>query len=201
VLWASFVEQGLNSRQQTTKDKAQSTKYKIREAQSPKNKHVFPGVIMDMRLVRLAKTADAEVIASVMYEAFSQYRSLYTAEGFAATAITSEEVVSRMSQGPMFVTLVDDAIVGTVSVVKKNDSLYIRGMAVLPASRGNRIGAIMLNRIEEYAANEGCERLFLSTTPFLERAIMLYEKFGFTRTNEGPHDLFGTPLFTMEKRL
>jgi hypothetical protein len=36
-------------------------------------------------------------------------------------------------------------------------------------------------------------------TPFLNTAIRLYEAFGFRRMNDGPHDLFGTPLFTMEK--
>jgi ribosomal protein S18 acetylase RimI-like enzyme len=41
--------------------------------------------------------------------------------------------------------------------------------------------------------------MLLSTAPFLDRAIRLYERFGFRRTNEGPHDLFGTPLFSMEK--
>jgi len=45
----------------------------------------------------------------------------------------------------------------------------------------------------------GCKRLYLSTTPFLHSAIRLYERCGFRRTDEGPHDLFGTPLFTMEK--
>ena len=27
----------------------------------------------------------------------------------------------------------------------------------------------------------------------------LYERFGFQRTSDEPHELFGTPLFTMEK--
>src|SRR5260370_227302 len=43
--------------------------------------------------------------------------------------------------------------------------------------------------------------MYLSTTPFLDRAIRLYERFGFQRSDEGPLDLFGTPLFTMTKRL
>jgi ribosomal protein S18 acetylase RimI-like enzyme len=43
--------------------------------------------------------------------------------------------------------------------------------------------------------------MFLSTTPFLIGAISLYERAGFRRTGEGPHDLFGTPLFSMEKVL
>lgn len=152
-----------------------------------------------MPRVRLANADDAEAIALIMLLAFTEYRQLYTAEGFAATAIASEEVLSRMRQGPVFVVLLDDEIVGTASVVKKNNSLYVRGMAVLPERRGKRIGELLLTEIEEYAAREGCESLFLSTTPFLDRAIKLYEKFGFNRSEEGPHDLFGTPLFTMEK--
>jgi N-acetylglutamate synthase-like GNAT family acetyltransferase len=154
-----------------------------------------------MRLVRLAKAEDAEAIASVMFRAFTEYRDLYTPEGFAATAIPDEEVLSRMRQGPVLVALIDEEIVGTASVVKKDDSLYVRGMAVLPEKRGNRIGELLLAQIEKYAVGEGCKRLFLSTTPFLDRAIRLYEKFGFNRIDDGPHDLFGTPLFTMEKKM
>jgi hypothetical protein len=43
--------------------------------------------------------------------------------------------------------------------------------------------------------------LLLSTTPFLSEAIKLYERSGFRRSTEGPRELFGTPLFTMEKQL
>jgi ribosomal protein S18 acetylase RimI-like enzyme len=74
-------------------------------------------------------------------------------------------------------------------------------MAVLPTARGQRIGELLLLQIESYAGEQGHERLVLSTTPFLHRAIRLYENFGFRRNGEGPHDLFGTPLFTMEKFL
>jgi N-acetylglutamate synthase-like GNAT family acetyltransferase len=91
--------------------------------------------------------------------------------------------------------------VGTASAISKNDSLYIRGMAVTPNARGKDIGRLLLSYIENFAKANSVPRLFLSTTPFLDRAIRLYENFGFHRTDEGPHDLFGTPLFTMEKIL
>jgi N-acetylglutamate synthase-like GNAT family acetyltransferase len=97
------------------------------------------------------------------------------------------------------VTISDGEIVGTASAVRKSESLYVRGMAVLPVTRGRRIGESLLEKIESYAREHNCRRMFLSTTPFLDRAIRLYERFGFQRTEEGPHDLFGTPLFTMEK--
>lgn len=93
--------------------------------------------------IRRAIPEDAAAIASVLYGAFAEYEPLYTSGGFLATAISSEEVVKRMAEGPVWIALHEGEIVGTAS----------------------------------------------------------YEHFGFRRTDEGPHDLHGTPLFTMEKRL
>src|SRR5215472_9815578 len=92
-------------------------------------------------------------------------------------------------------------IVGTGSVVSKPEGVYLRSMAVIPSARGLEIGQLLLDEIQSFAITQGCVRLFLSTTPFLNRAIRLYEAFGFRRTNDAPHDLFGTPLFTMEKTI
>jgi len=151
--------------------------------------------------IRLAKSEDAAAIAVLLAQAFAEYQSLYTPDGYAATAITREEVVRRSEEGPVWVALGDELILGTVSVVMKGESLYLRGMAVLPTARGHRIGELLLAHVEEFAESKAVQRLFLSTTPFLDRAIRLYEHFGFRRTSEGPHDLFGTPLFTMEKSI
>lgn len=149
--------------------------------------------------IRLSESDDAPAIASLLAEAFVEYLPLYTPEGYAATAISIEEVVRRIEEGPVWVALNGELILGTVSVVLKGESLYLRGMAVLPAARGQRIGKLLLAHVEMFAASKGVQRLFLSTTPFLNSAIRLYEHFGFHRTSEGPHELFGTLLFTMEK--
>jgi GNAT superfamily N-acetyltransferase len=106
-----------------------------------------------------------------------------------------------MTEGPVWVVIRDQAIVGTASAVSQGEYLYVRGMAVLPNARGQKIGALLLAHIESFASANGFTRLFLSTTPFLSSAIRLYERFGFRRIDDGPHDLFGTPLFTMEKLL
>ena len=57
----------------------------------------------------------------------------------------------------------------------------------------------MLEIVEGFAREIGDKRLFLSTPPFLERAIRLYESVGFRRSSEGPFDLHGTPIYTMIK--
>ena len=149
----------------------------------------------------MATADDAPAIAAVLYESFREYESSYTPGGFAATTPVGDQIKDRIKEGPVWVALLDDMIVGTVAAVPKGEALYIRGMAILPAERGQRIGESLLRQIESFAFENGFKRLYLSTTPFLGRAIRLYENYGFRHCAEGPHDLFGTPLVTMEKFL
>ena len=150
--------------------------------------------------LRRARAGDEISISNVLREAFLEYLPQYTPAGFAATTPSPSEVLRRMEEGPVWLAMIEPDIVGTVSaVLRGKHGLYIRGMAVLPQARGQQIGNLLFELIEEFAKEHGCTKLVLSTTPFLDRAIRLYESLGFARTGEGPHDLHGTPLLTMEK--
>lgn len=149
--------------------------------------------------IRRASQADAAAIATVLYESFMEYRDLYTDGGFAATVLDPERALKRMEEGPVWMAWRDGKAVGTVAAVAKGSAAYIRGMAVLPSARGLGVGTALLKEVEGWAVRGKIDRLFLSTTPFLHSAIGLYEKFGFRREDQSVQDLFGTPLFTMEK--
>lgn len=151
--------------------------------------------------IRCAGSDDARKIASVLYESFAEFKALYTDQGFAATALGAEQVLARMREGPVWVALLETEVVGTAAAVIKSGSVYIRGMAVRPAARGSGAGTRLLQQVESWATAQGCSRLFLSTTPFLTSAIRLYERFGFRRSDDDLYDLFGTPLFNMEKTI
>jgi N-acetylglutamate synthase-like GNAT family acetyltransferase len=130
-----------------------------------------------------------------------EYEASYTREAFAATVSTGPELEHRLVEGPVWIAVENDTVVGTVSVVPFGEALLIRSLAVLPSNRGQGIGEQLLHHVEKYAYEKGYKRLFLSTTPFLTSAIRLYERFGFQRSKEGPSDRFGTPIFTMTKQL
>lgn len=149
--------------------------------------------------IRRAVPEDSATVSKLLYECFAEFEPLYTPQGFAATTPRAEQVVARMNEGPVWIAVLGDDVVGSVAAVAKGRSLYIRGMAVLPSARGSGVSDQLLAQVERWAAEWGCTRLFLSTTPFLHAAIRLYERYGFRRTCDGDHDLFGTPLFTMEK--
>lgn len=150
--------------------------------------------------IRQACPPDAPAVARVLHDSFVEYETLYTPKGFAATVLKPNEVLARMREGPVWLAFRGPSdVVGTVAAKVKDHSLYMRGMAVVPGARGLGIGARLFQQVEAWASNHKCRCIFLSTTPFLDSAIRLYEKLGFRRTDEGARDLFGTPLFTMEK--
>lgn len=151
--------------------------------------------------IRQASIDESPVIASILHQAFVEYESLYTPAAFAATTPLSDQIQKRWGEGPVWLAVQNLNFVGTVAAVSKREGLYIRSMAVLPGARGQGIAEQLLRVIESYALAEQHRRLFLSTTPFLISAIRLYKRFGFRESEEGPHNLFGTPLFTMVKRL
>ncbi|HLO33436.1 MAG TPA: GNAT family N-acetyltransferase [Anaerolineales bacterium] len=152
-------------------------------------------------LIRTAAIDESSAIASVLRQAFIEYESLYTRAAFEATAPAAGQIEERWHEGPVWVALENDNIVGTVAAVPKSLGLYIRSMAVLPGARRQGVAGKLLEEIESFAMDHCHKHLFLSTTPFLHHAIRLYEQFGFVRTSDGPYELHGTPLFTMEKSL
>jgi len=151
--------------------------------------------------IRRAGPDDAPAIAHVLYRSFVEFKALYTEGGFTATTPGAEQILGRMREGPVWLARAAGIVLGTVAAVATGDLVYIRGMAVLPSARGSGTGAALLQHVEDWAAGQRCVRLSLSTTPFLSSAIRLYERSGFRRTGEGPHDLFGTPLFMMQKSI
>ena len=150
-------------------------------------------------LIRLVVPSDATTISKVLRDSFVEYESLYTPQGFAATTPDAKQVFLRMQEGPVWIAFRGEEALGTASAVVKGEELYVRGMAILPAARNLQIATRLLDEIQNYAAEQGCRRISLSTTPFLHAAIRLYETSGFRRVQGSEHDLFGTPLFTMEK--
>ncbi len=150
--------------------------------------------------IRRAAERDADAVARVLRDAFAEFERLYTHGGFAATTPVAERIRERLAEGPTWIAD-DGGVVGTVAAVEQRGGVYVRSMAVAPEARGRRIAFHLMRQLELFALAKNAPRMFLSTTPFLFDAIRLYESLGFRRTGEPPHDLLGTPLVTMAKRL
>lgn len=65
--------------------------------------------------IRVAKLEDTDSIASVLYESFAEIESIYTAEAFAATTLTSEQLRARWNEVPVWVVALNSDVVGTIA--------------------------------------------------------------------------------------
>src|SRR5262249_47188633 len=124
--------------------------------------------------VRLADEHDAAAVSAVLAAAFDEFRILYSAGGYGATAIDASGGLARMGEGPVWIAEADGTVGGTVAAVIRAEGLYVRGMAVAPSARRNGVARLLLAEAERYGRSQGLVRAFLSTTPFLHGAIRLY---------------------------
>jgi GNAT superfamily N-acetyltransferase len=150
-------------------------------------------------MIQIATINQAPAIESLMQVSFEEIKDVYTPDAYKATVIKQDEIIRRMSEGPLWIASVDKLIVGTVAAFLTENSLYIRGMAVNPQSRGQRIGEKLLMAAENFAVSKNINRLFLGTTSFLSSAIRLYDRKGFKQYDI--IDFYGMDLFMMEKFL
>ena len=151
--------------------------------------------------IRRATEQHVEQIADVLRCAFAEHERLYTRAGYSATTPDASRLRERWREGPVWVAEDDGRIVATVAAAPREGGVYVRSMAVRPEARGRGAARALMRQLELYAVSERASRMFLSSTPFLHDAIRLYQALGFRRTGDPPHELGGTPLFTMEKRL
>ena len=149
--------------------------------------------------VRFAIVEEAALIASVLHQAFAEYESLYTPEAFTATALTADRIQERWSEGPVWVAQRSTALSARLLPSSKTILYIYAAWPFCQPGRGKGVGRLLLEHVERFADTKGARRMFLCTTPFLLQAIRLYEHYGFQRITDRPLELFGTPLFTMER--
>lgn len=142
---------------------------------------------MDSITIRPAIPEDAPAIYSVLDAAFSPYKDQYPIEAYNATVISEGEARERIisKEAWVFVVLLNDEIVGTVSLkMKPEDDLYIYTMAVLPSFQGKGIGKMIYNKIVETAQENKCRSISLETTDPLVDTFKFYTKMGFRRSGK-----------------
>jgi GNAT superfamily N-acetyltransferase len=146
--------------------------------------------------IRRANQRDAAAIELLIRESFHEHEPAYTPEAFDLATPREHEIEKRIKEWAVWVAVRANVIVGTISAYSEGSSLHIRSMAVHPSMRGQGIGKLLLGRVEDFASANDYKRLLLNTTPFMNRAIRLYERFGF-EFNGTEQNWFGTRLRTM----
>jgi GNAT superfamily N-acetyltransferase len=152
--------------------------------------------------IRKARIGDGRAILECLREGFAAYRDSYTLSAFVDTVLTPETLGRRLATMSVFVAA-DEAgeIIGTVacSVVNQGEG-HIRGMAVRPSWHGKGVATLLLAGVESELRDRKCFRVTLDTTAPLQRAVLFYEKHGFSKSGRVT-DFYGMELFEYVKML
>lgn len=110
-----------------------------------------------------------------------------------------EEIIDK--GGFIFYAKLNDEIVGTASILKKDETTFELGkMAVSGKAQGHKIGTLLLEHCLEFAKQKDIRTLILYSNTKLESALHLYRKYGFSEI-ELEQGLYERADIKMEKHL
>ena len=101
--------------------------------------------------ISLAVPGDEDIIASLVFEAFSPFREEYTPDAFDYTAVSAERVLGLFAEGPIWIAYLGGEPVGTVSGLPEEERFYIRSMAIRPTVQRGGIGQRLLETLDTHA--------------------------------------------------
>ena len=134
-------------------------------------------------------------------EAFTPYRSGYTAEMFENTVPSADGLEKRSSTMIIWVATSSGRIVGTIAAgTTGSQTGHLRGMAVVSAFHGCGVAPQLLRTAEAELRRLGCVTVTLDTTALLHRAMAFYEKQGYRRSG-ARHSMLGMELIEFHKTL
>ena len=136
--------------------------------------------------IKQATPQDAELLHSLVQEAFAEYRTTMVVPP-SALAETLEEVRAAIETGQVFLAWDGPEAVGTVRYEVHPDYLYVGRLAVPPRYRGRGVGAALMVRLEELARDKGLPKVRLGTRQSMPGNLAFYSRLGYTVVERVPH--------------
>jgi GNAT superfamily N-acetyltransferase len=139
--------------------------------------------------------------------------STYVAEGYAGDDYAEHlrDVADRSAHATVLVAVLDDQVVGSVTVATRGGpyaenhhagTAVVRMLVTDPACRGRGVGTALVDAAISLAREEHCSVVRLSTLASMSAAHRVYERRGFTRTPDRDWSpMPDLPLLTYELTL
>lgn len=142
-------------------------------------------------MIRRAEAEDWELLRDVRLRALSEDPDAFLATHAQESRFGNEQWQARAAQanGASFVVEGADGAEGLVTGIVDADpaTVFLVGMWVAPALRGDGTARELVAHVLEWARARGAERVCLSVEGHNLRAARLYERCGFTETKDPPN--------------
>lgn len=142
----------------------------------------------------------ATTVRALMLAAFEEYRDLLVVPSSAFDE-SLEDVAAHLREGGGVVAWNAREAVGSGRYEWRSDHVYIGRLSVLPAHRGQGIGAAMMEAMHECARKHGVSEARIGVRTMLPRNIELYERLGYVVTARYQHPRGDEIIVDMAKRL
>ena len=137
--------------------------------------------------VRPAGMADRAVVVKVLQRAFADYDGrLQPPPG--ALGETEASVRAHLKRGPIALAYIGGEPVGAMFIERKDDTLFLSRISVVPEKRGSGITARMVAMAEAEARREGVDALTLRVREVLTQNIALFQRLGFREIGRHGHE-------------
>jgi len=115
-----------------------------------------------------------------------------TFEAYVATGLADFVRSFRPRRDRIWLVEAGERIIGSVAIASRpNGTAQLRWFLVHPDHRGLGLGTALLKKAIRFSRGRGYRTVFLWTTSELQEASHLYARFGFRKTKETTHRVWG----------
>lgn len=138
--------------------------------------------------------ADAAAIAGILRAAFAAYDgNLKPRPG--ALSETAESITAKLADQRAILAEAAGAAIGSVVYRPQGDGLYLGRLGVLPAWRGQGVGAALVNAVAEAGRRDGARQVTLNVRILLPDNVAFFRRLGFREAGQGAHPGFDRPTY------
>jgi len=138
--------------------------------------------------------ADAAAIAGILRAAFAAYDGrLQPRPG--ALSETADSIAAKLADHRAILAEAAGAAVGSVVYRPDGDGLYLGRLGVLPAWRGQGVGAALVDAVAAAGRLEGARRVTLNVRIALADNVDFFRRLGFREAGQGAHPGFDRPTY------
>ncbi len=143
---------------------------------------------MEAIKIRTIKPEDNQEIAKVIREVLIEMGVPKVGTAYEDEALDMMYETYNQQQRSYYVVEKDGEIIGGAGIAPlekgEADICELQKMYFLPKARGKGAGAKMINTCLDFAKQQGFEKCYLETMPYMKEARRLYKKIGFTELEQ-----------------